>query len=50
MNTSSEGAWRSDHPVLGGEAAASAVLRPPFYLDFSISKSTVEFQFLVQIF
>jgi hypothetical protein len=36
-----EGAWRSDHRVLGREAVAGAVLRPPFYLDFSISKSRI---------
>jgi hypothetical protein len=36
-----KGAWRSDHPVLGRDEAAGAVLRPPFYLDFSISKSRI---------
>ena len=36
-----EGAWRSDHRVLGREAVASAVLRPPFYLEFSIGKSRI---------
>ncbi len=36
-----EGTWRSDHPVLEGEAAASAVLRPPFCLDFSFGKSRI---------
>jgi len=33
-----EGAWQSDHRMLGREASAGTVLRLPFYLGFSIGE------------
>ncbi len=41
LRSGPEGAWRSDHCVLGREAVDGAVLRSPFYLDFSIGKSRI---------